>query len=365
MKKNLVPRAEAILNKYLHIEELNQLSEEFMKLIDKPDDIEIDLFAEKVLLLADKMVYSIWGKKIETSPQLNKVLTDIAVRVASASPEALRMTKLKDQKAMMRHLKKYYNRALQNIRQGKSEKKQDINKIASPDILLEFLQFTRNEWYRTMTSPNRIVKGKIDVIYEISEGAYSSLTAAENMDKVFGSELFAKIITIAQKQQKVLDAFKIIEKKGKQIDVTYLHKLMSAYKEMYDVSEIMIKILYCFVKVGEGGSPVPENVLNDKTGNCITFVNNRFPGLYEGDPVIRNALTHQHNAIIDFHNSKVEFTDNKKQKELAFTEFRDKAKGMADTLAALLQIPSIQLLILLDRVIKRIETETSATLSPL
>ena len=358
--KFLQPEAEAILNNVLQPDRFRELAGDFNKLREERSEYAMSQFVEKVLSFADSLSLSIFGKRFDFPRKRAKVMIISSLKVALVSPEVATLLDANKLSVLFQKTKKYSSRLSRRLSRRRLSKKA-IKLMESKQTALWVLTNIRKEWYEGITGPNPKVKEKVDSLYALTKEVFSSPSNIERMDVLYGSELYTRILSIAQGHQKILRAYSLLERKRKQINSTYVQELSRSYAELYDSSEILVKILFSYVLINDGKEPDLRTIQHQSASSCIDLVNKRLPGIFEGRALIRNAYAHPHNTTFNNIERTIALNDKSESAVLTFDEYVEETRRMADTFTGLLSITSLQLIYLLDLIIIRLKNEMAST----
>ena len=313
-------------NKYLD-ENSKKLLEEFFPLADLESFIN-DLFEDGKELTDEglqKLLQRVYEFAFESTARITgdrQILTPEAKRTIHESL----MKSIKSNPYINTILRESHIRPGQKISLSKIKESLDpdrMKEIGSKKENIEMIRRmfadARNNLYSTITGPTSLVKQKVDTIYEISKKIYSAETL-EDANIVFSSELNNRIISTVQRAPSLIRAVKTLTKKTKFINRDVLVDLKLKYDQVYNESELLVKLLSAIIRISERRSINTNDILNDSMANHIDYINKRYPDLIGFKRIIRNASHTSGTFFLDFKN-KIRFLDNKEQLELSLEDF--------------------------------------------
>ncbi len=300
----------------------------------------VNLTGEKELFehSVDKMVLKKAKNLIEKNPLLKKLLLESGIEMG--------------QKITFSRFKELVS----------SEKIKELSSNPdNQDLVYDFIRKARERNYTAIAGKNKIIRNKIDTIYNISSKTYTE-EHVEQVNIVFSSELYNRIISSIQNYRTISDSLLALIKRTANQDRTYLNNLRSSYVLLYNESEIFIKLLFAMIKISRGEKVDPKIVLNDNVGNLIKSINSRFPELIELNPTIRNAANHSSGVRYQKMDEEIVFSDKDKPPLiLKKREFIRECKRAAYTAFSLLVIQQIQYIFAFDVMLDKFEKQRNST----
>lgn len=344
--KYLSDESKKLLDEYFPFNEIEEMAKVFTG--KELTDENLEVLLDRIVHSSLKTTSNILGDPKLLTADGKKVLKESLEKIMRNSPEIRRILRENhirtDRKISAKKLKDIFD-------------KEKIRELAAKNENITFgkkiLENARENLYKSITMEDKIIEEKVKMIYDICRKSYTPETV-EQVNIIYGSELYNRIISIVQKSQSILRDLMKIKEGSDTVDRDYLVSLTEGYAHIYNETEILVKLLYAIILASEGGKIKVISILNGPVGRFINIINRKHPGLIEYVPTIRNS-THSAGITFKDHDEFVQFIDRSKKIVLSRDEFIEASEKLANTAIALLSLTNIQFMIAFDIALEKMD----------